>query len=701
MTRAALGGAAVWAIYAVAFFFHFYIGGILVNASRVVVTGLQAQIAATHLVVYAVAGAVATALLWVLLRAVARHRVEAPIDRSATFGTASLLLTLLLSLGLFSTGTANDRIAAVIFAILLGAVVARGVGWARMTGVTAIGDPWAVCFIATGIPWTWSRMNAPSLAMKIAVAVAGVAAWVAVSYLLGRTIERHRLLAGWTALGRRTVVVGTAVACLSTVVVARQWLRAHDQVRLPDTRQVPAAAMPNVVLIVMDAVSAKHVSFHGYERDTTPFLREMAREATVFSRAVASSNMTLPTHASLLTGQYARRHGAHYAPPEFPKGRPVAAASDTLAEQLAAKGYRTGAIVANQWYLDRAWGMAQGFEAYDDRHYLGLNSPANAALLGTALARLVPPVIPLDTWRDFRRGDDVTRAAARLLDDFVNAQAPFFLFLNYMDAHHPYLPPAPFDTRYPGRADVLSLFDYDRIAGEVMRRGREITDVERAALVSQYDGAIAYIDRQVAAVAGRLAALGQLDNTLFIVTSDHGEAFGEHHLVGHGLSTTLEQTAVPLLVKFPGPQTGKVVRSWASHVDIVPTVLAAARLPADPAVDGVDLATLTNESSRAVVSEAFQSPYFAEVGAELGQPETAVFFGDHKLVIRIAGDQQLFDLAADPGESRNLHSADDAVTMALDAELGAWLARVPRFDARGSRPDKDTLDRLKSLGYVR
>jgi arylsulfatase A-like enzyme len=463
--------------------------------------------------------------------------------------------------------------------------------------------------------------------------------------------------------------------------------------------------MPNVVLIVLDTVRASHVSFMGYARDTTPFLRSLARDASVFSRAIASSNMTLPTHASLLTGQYARRHGAHYQPPEFSTGRPVADAIDTLAERLAAKGYRTAAVVANQWYLDDAWGMAQGFEAYDDRHYLGLTSPGNVALLAPAIAQVAPWALPRDSWRDFRRGDEITRAGLTLIDDFTAARAPFFLFLNYMDAHHPYLPPAPFDARFEGRDDAVSLFEYDRLARAVMRKHRGLTGAERDALLSQYDGAIAYVDDQIRIVAERLESAGQLDNTLFIVTSDHGETFGEHSLIGHGLSTTLEQTAVPLLVRFPRDdgedRAGAEVSAWASHVDIVPTALAAAGLPLDAELDGVDLATLTNDTARAVVSEAFQSPYYADVSSDIGRPETALFFGTHKLVVRHSGDHLLFDLSQDPGESSNVRESDHTGAARLDAQLQAWLDRVPRFDARGSRPDQRTMDRLKSLGYVR
>jgi len=165
----------------------------------------------------------------------------------------------------------------------------------------------------------------------------------------------------------------------------------------------------------------------------------------------------------------------------------------------------------------------------------------------------------------YRRAADINRAVLPLLDEVAANPQPFFLFVNYMDAHWPYRPPPPFDTKFGStRARSIAMADYYRMASDVMAGRRTLTDTERADLHAQYDGGIANIDQQIGALVDRLEKLERLDNCLLIVTADHGEAFGEHALVEHGVSVYGDQIHVPLIVKYPRQRTPSRVRDAVS-----------------------------------------------------------------------------------------------------------------------------------------
>lgn len=717
-TRAAAAGALVWTIYGFVLFSYFYVGIVVLNITHPLVIAAL-WIALPHFLGYAVAGALAGLLVWSmaagLLKLWPRARVPDARRQFIAAATASLIVASMAAFAYWSAPAPRNWSLFAAGGLLLAAVVAdvwqvRGARW-----LAVMSDPWIVSFILVGIPWAWTRIAVPDLRTYLMVALGVVVAWAAVAAIARVTVDRY-VGHAWHPLMRRSVAFAGIILAVGAISVGGNSLfvgvitRAPGgngaapqtsglEARPPIAPAPSAASRPDVVLIVMDTVRADHLPMYGYTRDTAPFLTRLAEDATVYSRAVAASNMTLTSHASLLTGQYPRRHGAHYLPPRAPKGQPVAASTETMAELLAAGGYRTAAVVANQWYLDAMWGMAQGFQYYDDRALIGIGQAESAALLQSALARFLPWAIPSESWRQFRRGDDITRDAVRQLDGLATSGAPFFLFLNYMDAHHPWVPPPPYDTRYPGGNPRYTLLDFNRIRNEVVGRQRDIAPEERAAMIAAYDGGLAYVDRQIEAVAARLGELGRLDNTLFIVTSDHGEAFGRHALIGHGKTTAESQTSVPLLVKFPWQQSGRRVDVVASHVDVLPTVLSTAGLALPSAIDGQDLATIDAHPDRTVVAEAFRSPYFLRFGSSIRMAETAVYSGTHKLIIKETGEQSLFDLSSDPSETRDLFAAEPLVAAAFGTRLDRWLAAVP--SASRSTPDQATQDRLKSLGYVR
>lgn len=453
-------------------------------------------------------------------------------------------------------------LALALFLLAAGVAALLRPRWMRLTRPFA--DPWTVALLLVGAPLLAPNFNPLKI---VAFLIAATAAFLASVTLLDRS-------AGDGAFPRRqglalTIVLGGVLACIPAFV------QRIDAPPSPDAR-VTRPGRPNVVLLVMDTVRADHLSVYGYQRDTTPGLRRLASTATLYRYCLASSNYTLTSHASMFTALYPRSHGAINQPPGASLGEPLDPKFETLAERLAAAGYLNLAVVANFGYLRPEFGLDQGFHVYDARQPVpclphGKRHPLRYGL--RAILRLVASVDQLD--QKYRNAAEINETVFALLDSAARTQAPFFLFVNYMDAHDPYLPPAPYNRLFEGRDDSLTPEDFVELRYAVAGGERRITDLERRHYISQYDGAIAFLDAQIERLAARLAELNALDNTIFIVTSDHGEAFGEHGHIAHGWSLYQEETRVPLIIKFPRQQAGTVWDATVGFVDLMPTVLAA------------------------------------------------------------------------------------------------------------------------------
>jgi arylsulfatase A-like enzyme len=290
-------------------------------------------------------------------------------------------------------------------------------------------------------------------------------------------------------------------------------------------------------------VRADHFSLHGYSRQTTPHLERWAESATVFERAMSTSPWTLPSHASMLTGHWAHELSATWETALGPEHR-------TLAEALGARGYLTGGFVANTYYCGHELGLARGFAHYED--YV---ASWRELAISASIVRLVV------NSHGFRRltgyEDNLPRRSAEAItEQFLHWQSttgarPFFAFLNYFDAHETYLPPPPFDTMFgpgpPGGSPAVVQDLRRSLRFDWQQRPRGEIDAE----INMYDGAIAYLDQQLDRLFRMLEARGVLDDTIVIVTSDHGEQFGEHELFLHGNSLYQPLLHVPLLIRYP------------------------------------------------------------------------------------------------------------------------------------------------------
>lgn len=397
---------------------------------------------------------------------------------------------------------------------------------------------------------------------------------------------------------------------------------------------------PNVLLLVLDTVRALELSGYGYPRPTSPQLDALARDGVRFDRAVATAPWTLPTHASLFTGRFQRDLSVSW-------NVALDTVPPTLAEHFGAMGYATGGFVANLRFTTRDYGLGRGFEVYSD-YAVSWSQLAGSTMLGRWLviawnAAANQYVVP-------GRKD-----ATAVVDEFLAWQStgkarPFFAFLNLFDAHEPYAPDAPYDLR----------FALEEPPTRALEVGRRHSPAELQGLRDAYDGAIASLDAQIGRLLAELEARGVLDNTIVVVTADHGEEFAEHGHVSHGNGLHFPALHVPLFVVWPkgGVPRGAVVSSPVSLVDVAATITDLAGIGEQSPLPGASLAPLWRGDSL-----AHRSPVFSELYWVQNQPDWyPIAGGDMRSLVLgrfhfISGpgeQEELYDIHADPLEQVDL-----------------------------------------------
>lgn len=504
----------------------------------------------------------------------------------------------------------------------------------------------------------------------------------------------------------RGLAPALALVGLVLAVALRPGAPAGTLATLAAGGSVATPATPNLLVIMLDTVRADHLGSYGYARATTPFLDAFAQHATRFERAISSSAFTLPAHATLFTGLYPASHGADVVddatlPDQSAFGRisdaavarPLSRDATTLAEVARDAGLETGAVCANTAYLFRWYGLDQGFDTYVD-------TPGQAVRARPFGLELVHR---FGDWRSRRLLESNDRYAmlASEVNDFAlrwlepRRDRRFFLFLNYMDAHDPYLPLPPWRDAFPRAWDR---HDFDR--RPIRERERAISPDEREPLVDAYDAELRMLDHHLELLFQQLERWGLLDRTLVVITSDHGESFGEHNELGHCNSVYESEIHVPLLVREPGQQDARRVSRGVHLVDLLPTLLARGRMPIPDGVQGADL-----------FADARPLPLVAYMGryADLvrnfprfyDRSHTALVRPPWKLVAHSTGERELYDLDADPMETKDLAAARPDLVAELAAELERFGREArPRFAGTSAGVDAEALERLRRLGYA-
>jgi arylsulfatase A-like enzyme len=476
------------------------------------------------------------------------------------------------------------------------------------------------------------------------------------------------------------VAVLLALVALSGALAAR--VGATDDVPAPTGARGPANA-PNVLLIVVDALRPDRLSCYGATTVKTPSLDALAADGTRWTHAFAQASSTRASMASIFSSLHPSSHGVIQPGDRLPDR--VA----TLAESLAEGGWRTAGF-ANDADVSGAYGFGQGFAEYrtlPPERVLGADdAAATLALYG-----------PLRVFheRHLARGVDANvyyRPAAYVVDralqwlDQAPAETSYFLFLHFMDPHDPYVVHPENGVGY-GR-----LLTPDPPAAMAETLGRA------------YDGEVAYVDAEIGRLVAELRRRGAYDRTLVVVTADHGEELHEHGGWWHGTTLYDEQLHVPLIAK-PARDgaRGRVVAELATSLDVAPTILRAAALTPPPAMQG--LALPLDGAAMPARESVFAEERIDETTLRAVRTPTRKLITASDGTPRGAGHDELYDVASDPGETRNLAAAEVADREALRAELGrATLAarkgaRADVAKATGQMSD-ETKRRLQELGYL-
>lgn len=424
---------------------------------------------------------------------------------------------------------------------------------------------------------------------------------------------------------------------------------------------------PNIIVVVMDTQRADRLGLYGYER-STHFLDTMAKESVVWDRAYSPSSWTVPSIASLFLAQQPFEHRVAVVMAVLPDS------SVTLAEELKKAGYRTGGFSANIEITAEA-GFDQGFDTFRTI----FKAPKDDA-------------------------KKVNEEALRWLDEVGDAKAaPLFMYLQYMEPHSPYRdhpfitatepPPLPGEWADYKLAERVNEGAFLLASGKPLPAPWTMTPHELGRLKALYDGEVTYLDRQLAAFFTELDKRGILENSIIVVTADHGEHLGEHGMLSHGNTLYEEVIKIPLIVRLPSKETRRI-KEPVSITGLAPAILQQVGLPIPDTFAVPPIAFDGTPGSGYVLSEVLKvNPTY------LRFHKRAVVGPTTKLLVEENGTELFVDLATDPGEDKPMQDAPFA------PELRKALADLTKGQdatepAPGAPIDDETRDKLRKLGYA-
>ncbi len=434
-------------------------------------------------------------------------------------------------------------------------------------------------------------------------------------------------------------------------------------------RQAALDAETNVVIILIDALRSDHLGAYGYDLDTSPNLDEFARESVVFKNSFSQSTHTKPSTASLFTSLYPSQHGVMRGNHRDAQGNFFSDVLDedfkTMAEYLTEAGFDCAGFL-DQGQLHDYMGFSQGFTYYNS--YL-------------------------------RQAEQINKEFFRWLP--ANKHRKFFAYLHYLDVHAPYAPPPEYrDLFMNGKSSLVvpeQVADWRKFKKKFDKMKDRLGPEDFDQLRALYDAEIRAMDDDLAVLFNRMKKEGVYDNSLIIITADHGDSFMEHGEIDHGTTLYEEVLRVPLIVRFPGAAHTGVIDTPVQSIDVLPTILDYLKIEKGNAL-------LMGESVLSFIDKpesGRKNPIFSERMHLL-----SIRKGDYKLIYnRNLEYAELYDLAKDPGEQNNLFedSGRLALAEALKRELLEWSTGIQEIKPAGTgvRLDTKTIEKLKSLGYIK
>lgn len=451
----------------------------------------------------------------------------------------------------------------------------------------------------------------------------------------------------------------------------------------------------NIALVVLDTTRA--LDTVPADRHLTPTLASVADRGTEFTRAFSAAPWTLPSHASLFTGTYPSKHGAHGKHPSL-DGEHM-----TLAETLRTQGYQTVSVSNNAWVTEE-FGLGRGFDtirefgdAGDGRHPEEIPMAGRPTEDDDGAARTVAWI---RNWLD-RRDDD-----------------PFFLFANFIEPHLEYRPPRPYAEAFlPTEWNYAAAMDIPQNPRAFDAGVFDLSADEFEALRGLYRAEIAYLDSQLGDLVAALEVAGEREDTVLIIVGDHGENVGEHGLLGHQYRLTDTLLHVPLIIDGGPFAGGGPVEDLVQVLDLAPTVLELGGVDRSAKVDGEHQGNSLHPDASSDPREAIFAEHiapqpgvdvleeqFGTLPEELYEYERslrAIRTNRYKYVRGSDGTERLFDLVDDPGETTDRATAERDVATALEDRLESWLSSFEHADTGGTVSiDDATEQRLSDLGYL-
>ena len=418
----------------------------------------------------------------------------------------------------------------------------------------------------------------------------------------------------------------------------------------------------NIILISLDTLRADHLGTYGYHRNTSPFIDAFAKESIVFEHAVVQAPNTLPSHMSIMTSLYPSFHGT------WNKNSRLDDEHITLAELLQGKGYQTAAFV-DGGFVSASFGFDQGFDIYDDQ--------------GRRIAQILPKV---KKWLD------------------ENKSNPFFLFIHCFDIHSPYKPPPPYDR-------IFHDFTYTghfNLSRKDQKLKMDVTEEDLRHLIALYDGGIRYTDEKIGEFLSYLRDSGLYDQSLIIITSDHGEEFQEHGGFLHWQIYYRPNLNVPLIMRIPNyPKEEIRINELVRSIDLLPTILELTELPPHTRAQGISLLPLIKRHTSFVnrslwqVSRLFKkdsNPSFAEYGEYNWSIITDE--GYQMIYNSVRHSIQLFDLKVDPLAQNNIAKDNEDIIKRLFSQHKEIYSKTPTRKAPTITLDEQTREQLIALGYL-
>lgn len=415
----------------------------------------------------------------------------------------------------------------------------------------------------------------------------------------------------------------------------------------------------NVILVVVDTLRADHLGLYGYERDTSPELDKWASQGMVFEQALAPSPWTLPTFGSILTGLSPSQHaaGLRVRSAERWQRAPLSSDVGTLPEILRQNGFATGAIVNNP-FLREHFGASRGFDDYD--------------------------------YQKGRRADVVIDLAKQWVSD--QRERPFFLMIHLIDPHLPYEAPEAVRGRF-GSSSASSVST--KVRKPIVEALPDLTTVDRESIGIRYDEEVAFVDQELGRLLRFLEKEGLWDQTLVVLTSDHGEELFDHGGFEHGHSMFQELLRVPLVLWGPGVRSGREPMP-VSLVDLAPTILTATGIAVDNDLAGTSLWDAARKGISSPRRELLSE------NTLWGRERQAIVAWPYKLILDPrSGQVQLFDLESDPGEKRDLAGEKREIVAELERRLRHRNARLDSDSAEVGRALSEEMEEeLRALGYL-